>query len=83
MSSTQSRLKYRIKELMNQLTVEDYPRVFAAIIQELDITDVHFRRILSYTEDTPNEAKPSQLRVIARHLGVSIEALMNDFQQNT
>ncbi|MEN0049182.1 MAG: hypothetical protein AAF806_19135, partial [Bacteroidota bacterium] len=69
--------RYRIKELLDRVEsglVSDLKRT---IISKLGIDSSQFYRIINYKQSSRNEAKPSQLQIIAQELGCTIDDLMN------
>lgn len=75
-ADTATELKYNIKQRLDGLPLRDRKSVFDKILQDLGVTDTHFRRIISYTKESKNEAKVSQLQKIADHFGCTVDDLL-------
>lgn len=69
--------KYRIKELYYSLPAKDKTKAMEEDCQEMGITVQHLRKMWAYEHGDENEAKPSQLAVIAARFGLSIDDLIN------
>lgn len=71
--------KYRIKELIysRYLLRKERAEEVRRLANKLGIAENHLRKIWAYPIDSPHEAKPSQLQMIAEEYGVSVEDLMN------
>jgi DNA-binding Xre family transcriptional regulator len=69
--------KYNIRERLAAYLPAQEQEIKQALCAELNITRVHLNRILNYKRNAPNEALPSQLQVIAQHLGCTIDDLLN------
>lgn len=74
-------LKYAIKVLLRQLSVEDHQEVVTRIKYRLNLSPSQYHRIISLPFDSVSEAKPGQLLVFAEELNCTIDDLINKTPQ--
>lgn len=73
-----TRYKYRIKELYYSLPAKEKTLAMAEDCQSMGITIQHLRKLWGYEHGDENEAKPSQLAVIAGRFSCTIDELINE-----
>lgn len=73
-----SNYKYRIKELYYSLPLAEKAKAMEEDCEAMGISPQHLRKIWGYRIGDENEAKPSQLVIIANRFNVSVEQLIND-----
>lgn len=76
-----SKYKYRVKQLYYSLPVAEKAAAMGSDCQRMGISVQHLRKIWAYEIGDENEAKPSQLAVIAERFGVTIDELLNETDQ--
>lgn len=68
--------KYSIKAILS--TREDYRELEKDILEAIDISASHWRKLKNLRIDSNREMKASDLVIVARMLGVTVEKLMNE-----
>lgn len=74
--------KYTIKEKFDSLTYADRSTAIEEACQRMNISESHLRKIWSYKISSSNEARPSQLQIIAEMFQCSIEDLFTEAKLN-
>lgn len=75
---TEDQRKYRIKELFDSVPHGNRTSAIQELCQLLGLSPGQLRKIWGYKLGEPNEAKPSQLLLIAEFFGVDIYELLVD-----
>jgi len=73
--------KYTIREKFEVLPHGEYAQTLVSACRKLGISESHLRKIWGYTIDSTNEAKPSQLLILAEFFECAVEDLINQLIQ--
>lgn len=72
-------LKYRIKDLLNQLPKYERLQLQDKILSEMGCSYNMFFKMIHIEQNSSNDIKGGQLKIFAKHLGCTVDDLYSTF----